>query len=200
MSDRALASDSSAQARPSFFARQLHDLLRRRWRQRQFVGIAFVVLLCWLGGAPAVAPYVAGCVLVVAGELFRLWASGHVKKDKQLANDGPYSMVRHPLYTGNLTLLAGFCLACGLWWSWPAACLLVLLFYPPTIAKEDRKLHGLFGEQWETWAARTPALLPTRLPSRSAGRWSLRQSLMENGEPLYALGFAVGLYFLGKGL
>ena len=39
----------------------------------------------------------------------RLYASGFVVKNKELATTGPYGMVRHPLYTGNILMLVGYC-------------------------------------------------------------------------------------------
>ena len=69
-------------------------------------------------------------VIAVLGILVRLWASGHVKKDKVLATTGPYAYVRHPLYVGNHLITFGFCLASGLWWSfiaWLAIALTLLL-------------------------------------------------------------------------
>ncbi len=165
---------------------------------RQFVGIAFVFAVSFLG-QPRQDWWVAGLVLIGVGMLIRLWASGFVKKDKQLAMEGPYSLVRHPLYVGNLLIGFGFCFASGLVWSFPAFVAVLVLFYPPAIRMEDAKLHGLFGTQWETWRASTRALIPTLPPAGPlTGPWSFRQSLIQNGEPVYVLIFVGLVYYLQR--
>ena len=175
------------------------DLARRRHRHRQFVTIAYVLLLSVVG-LPQRAPalFWPGVALVFAGEAVRLWASGHVNKDRVLATTGPYAFVRHPLYVGNNVIVAGFCLASGRWWSFPLWLALALAFFPPAIAHEDALLHRLFGSAWEEWSARTRALVPRlgRYRPGMGGAWSLRQSLRVNGEPLIVVFLCGCLYLL----
>ena len=177
----------------------LFDLAHRRYRHRQFITIAYLVLLTVLG-VPDRLPvfFWAGSVMVAAGELVRLWASGHVKKDKVLATSGPYAFVRHPLYVGNHTIAIGFCLASALWWSLPVWIGLSLVFYPAAISREDGVLQKNFGSQWEEWCGETRALIPRLTPYRRSGRseWSLRQSLRVNGEPVIAAFLFSCLYLL----
>lgn len=179
------------------FGRLLHDLRHRRHRHRQFVGIALVFLLT-LAGSPSQLPWAIGAGIVVLGMAIRLWASGFVLKDEELATTGPYGYVRHPLYVGNLSIAFGICLASGLWWSWPLMLAMVLYFYPQTIRHEDKKLRRIFGEDWDRWAAETRALLPRLRPERAPegerGSWSLRLSMIRNGEPIH---IAIGLLCLG---
>jgi protein-S-isoprenylcysteine O-methyltransferase Ste14 len=132
----------------------------------------------------------------------RLWSSGHIKKNKALATDGPYAFVRHPLYVGNITLGFGFALASGLWWSLPLLILMLLAFYPHAIHREDENLHRMFKKDWEQWRKETPALIPrlSRYRDAQGGRWSFMQSLRQNGEPLIALFLLFWLYFLSIGL
>ncbi len=176
--------------------RLVSDFSRRRERFRQFVGIAFVFAITFLGH-PRAEWWTPALVLAGVGMLIRIWASGFVKKDKQLATEGPYALVRHPLYVGNLLIGFGFCLASGLWWSFAAWILILVFFYPPAIRQEDEKLHALFGETWARWRASTMALVPTLPPAGPlTGRWSFRQSLIENGEPVYVVIFCALLFYL----
>jgi hypothetical protein len=109
----------------------------------------------------------------------------------ELATDGPYRFVRHPLYSGNILLVVGFGLACSRWWALPLAALFFWFYYPPAIEYEDRKLHGIFGEAWERWAARTPALVPRfgAIPPAGAEdrRWSIGVSSARTGEIVFLL-------------
>lgn len=170
-------------------SRLAHDLRHRRERFRQALGIAFVFIVAAAASTTG-ALLLAGAVLVIPGILIRLWASGHVKKDKELATDGPYAFVRHPLYVGNILIGFGFCIASGRWWSYPVFVAFLLLFYPPAIRQEDNKLSRLFPEQWNPWAGEVRALIPRVRPFRGGGTgagWSFSQSLRQNGEPVIAL-------------
>lgn len=177
--------------------RFVHDLRYNRHRSRQFVGIAFLILLT-IVGRPIAELYYWGLVAAVLGIAVRLWASGHVKKDKVLATSGPYAYVRHPLYVGNHLITVGFCLASGLWWSFFVWIALALFYYPQTIAHEDKLLARLFPGQWEDWARETRALTPRLTPYRSEQKaeWSFAQSLGKNGEPIIAALLLAFLYIL----
>jgi protein-S-isoprenylcysteine O-methyltransferase Ste14 len=178
-----------------------HDIRHRRERFRQFVGIAFVVLVS-ATGQPERPLFFVGAVLACLGIAMRLWSSGHIKKNKVLATDGPYAYVRHPIYVGNITLGFGFSIASGLWWSLPLLILILLAFYPHAIRKEDEKLHRAFGEEWERWQKNTRALIPRLVSHGPAqrGNWSFIQSLRQNGEPIIDLFLLFWLYFLSMGL
>ena len=188
-------------ARAFGLRRLLHDIRYHRERFRQFLGITFVILVS-IAGEPKKMLFVAGGALVIMGIAARLCASGHIKKNKVLATDGPYGYVRHPLYVGNITLGFGFALASGLWWSLPLLAGILLAFYPHAIRLEDEKLHRVFSKEWEQWRKRTRALIPRLTPYQPTerGSWSFRQSLRQNGEPIIALFLLFWLYFLSLGL
>lgn len=175
----------------------LKNIRYHRERYRQFIGISYVMFVS-LVGKPSKVLLIAGLPLVILGIAIRLWASGHIKKDKTLATDGPYAYVRHPLYVGNITLGAGFSIASGLWWAFPLLIIILLLFYPPAIKREDNKLHKLFNKDWEEWSKNTRALIPNFNSggNLSLGQWSFRQSLMQNGEPIIALFLLFWFYIL----
>lgn len=174
-----------------------YDLIHRRQRFRQTVGALFVFGLTF-AGEPTVMLLVVGGLVVVLGMAVRMWASGCVKKNRILATSGPYAFVRHPLYVGNILICAGFCITSGQWWSVPLGIVTLLLFYPPAIAYEDKKLRGLFPDQWDGWATKTPALLPnlSAWSQAKGAEWSLNQSLFKNGEPVYVAIMSACLIFL----
>ena len=180
-------------------ARLSHDLRYRRRRFRQAAGGLLAVTLAVLS-TPRPGWFAAGVGLAALGFLVRLWAAGHVHKNAELAREGPYALVRHPLYTGNLLLGLGFALASGWIWALPLTALVFFAFYPDAVRYEDAKLERLFGAPWREWAASTPALVPrVRRPDLALwrGQWSLRRCLVANGEPLYvAVGLAL-LFYVG---
>jgi protein-S-isoprenylcysteine O-methyltransferase Ste14 len=164
----------------------------REWRYResarQGIGI-LLVLLYTVTAQPLPLLAWIGIPIAFVGMAFRLWASGHIIKNRELATEGPYAMVRHPLYTGNVLVVLGFAAANALWWAFPLAALFFWFYYPPAIEYEDRKLRELFEERWHAWAASVPALVPTfrNLDAALKGRWSFSTSARANGEVLIAV-------------
>lgn len=181
-------------------AKGIHKIIRKlRYHEasRQWFAVIFVLLVSILGQPQQTMLY-AGTVVAAAGALIRLWASGHVMKNKVLATNGPYAFVRHPLYVGNILLLLGYSMASSLWWSYALMLGLLLFYYPPTIAYEDNKLRDFFGDAWIEWSKTTHALIPT-LPARSgstSSSWSFKKSLMQNGEPIIVAYLIACMYLL----
>ena len=134
--------------------------------------------LLWLGAPP-----------ILAGMGLRLYASGFILKNQQLATYGPYALVRHPLYTGNILIVMGFSITSGIWWTALLAFLFFWFYYPTAIEYEDRKLKRLFGVEWENWSTRIPALIPTfsNLSAVLEGNWSLWKSSRQNVEPVIVI-------------
>ncbi len=47
---------------------------------------------------------IIGGIIAVVGVLIRAWASGHIRKNQNLAVSGPYAYTRNPLYLGSFVL------------------------------------------------------------------------------------------------
>lgn len=175
-----------------------HVLREIRYKEsaRQILGFVLVFVITALG-QPAIPIAYAGIPLVLIGIAIRLWSSGHIMKNSVLATNGPYFFVRHPLYSGNILLLAGFALAASQLWAYIVLAVFLVVFYPTAIEYEDHKLQSLFGDQWREWAGRTPALVPRRIRGAAeAGQWSLKTSMNRNYEPVIAVVLLICLIVL----
>jgi len=78
-----------------------------------------------------------------------------------LNTSGMYSVLRHPLYLGNLLITVGISLFTG---SWAPALVVVLLFwlyYERIMLAEEAFLQEQFGEEFSSWASATPAFVPS---------------------------------------
>lgn len=161
--------------------------LRYHEASRQTVGLLLCVAFA-LTANPRGELLYAALPLVLAGVGTRLWASGVITKNRELATAGPYRYVRHPLYAGNILILAGFVLVSGNWWTAPVALSFLLFYYPPAVEYEERKLRNIFGADWDAYARGNRALLPrlSAPPNGEGARWSMRKSLLLNLEPLIA--------------
>lgn len=110
-----------------------------------------------------------GFFLTLAGLAFTCWArvilgrnwSGVVqlKQDHELIVRGPYSFVRHPIYTGLLLAFLGTALAIGEWRALLAAAIVGVSFWRK-LRLEERWLCELFGEQYRDYMKRVKALVP----------------------------------------
>lgn len=167
-----------------------HAIRELRYHEvaRQLLGVVLILAYA-LTARPTAAVAALGIPLAVLGVIVRLYASGFILKNAELARDGPYALVRHPLYTGNILVLVGLAIASGTWWALPAGVLFLWFYYPPAVEYEDRKLHRLFGKEWERWAGSVPALMPTFRNFRrlSRGEWSPGKSFKKNGEAFVAV-------------
>ncbi len=161
-----------------------HVVRELRYHEAARQGLAVILIVVYtLTAVPVPALAAIGVPIALVGALWRLYASGFIVKNQELATGGAYRFVRHPHYTGNILLVIGFALAGSLWWGVPLAVFFFWFYYPTAIEYEDRKLHRLFGATWEQWAARTPALVPRFGVARGpSGTWSLVVSARRNGE------------------
>jgi protein-S-isoprenylcysteine O-methyltransferase Ste14 len=156
-----------------------------RYHEGTRQGFAVILIVVYtLTAVPQNALAAIGVPIALVGALVRLYASGFIVKNRELATDGAYRFVRHPLYTGNILLVIGFAIAGSQWWGVPLALFFFWFYYPTAIEYEDRKLHRIFGAAWEQWATRTPALVPHFDGGAGGGRgtWSLATSAKRNGE------------------
>jgi len=90
-----------------------------------------------------------------------------------LNTTGLYSVVRHPLYLGNLLFWLGVSLYPRVAWLPPVVLLYWWTVYERIAAAEERFLLATFDDSFVVWAARTPAFLPRpRLWRRPERPWS----------------------------
>ena len=89
-------------------------------------------------------------------------SGGNTKRQKAntLNTTGFYSIVRHPLYFGNFIIFFGIVLFVKVWWFTVISVLLFWLYYERIMYKEEEFLREKFGEQFLTWAEKTPAFIP----------------------------------------
>lgn len=115
----------------------------------------------------ALAPTL-GVLLIAAGLGFSVWARRHlgrnwssqvvVKEDHALIRTGPYSRLRHPIYTGLLLAFLGTAVIIGEVRGFLAFVLLLISFAIKSRAEEAR-MREIFPE-YEQYRRETAALIP----------------------------------------
>jgi protein-S-isoprenylcysteine O-methyltransferase Ste14 len=138
----------------------------QRWRvPLGFLTAALFIVLA----RPRPLTLILGGAVAVCGLLVRAWASGHIRKNDALAISGPYAYTRNPLYLGTFILGMGFTVAAAGGWLLFGVlgaifAALFLGIYLPVMRVEALTLAGLFGEDYERYAAAVPLLFPRLTP------------------------------------
>jgi len=118
-------------------------------------GIAFAVVT--IGIAAASGWLIATSVRTLG----RQWAlQARLVEDHKLITEGPYAYVRNPIYTGMFGMMVATGLAMEHWIQLVMAVVLFLLGTLVRIRTEDKLLRTAFGQQFEDYAKRVPAILP----------------------------------------
>lgn len=144
---------------------QQPDIPRKSLVQRLRVPVGFAVGLAFLVlGRPDWSLLAAGVPIALAGAAIRAWASGHLRKNAELATSGPYAHTRNPLYFGSLLMVLGCAVAGGSLWLGAALLGLFMLVYVPVIRTEALDMQRLFGADYEAWAAQVPLFWPRAFP------------------------------------
>ena len=94
---------------------------------------------------------VSGATVATLGLLLRGWAAGSILKDELLAVEGPYRIIRNPLYLGSFLLGLGAVVAGG---SFSFLSLFLLFFtwsYARTLRAERKTLEETFGPAYEVF-------------------------------------------------
>jgi protein-S-isoprenylcysteine O-methyltransferase Ste14 len=140
-----------------------------RWMENEleYTIKILAVLVCGLG--LAIRIYTVG----TAAE-----ATSGRNREEQVADSlnttGIYSMVRHPLYLGNYLMWAGIVIYTLNLSFFIIISLAYWIYYERIMFAEERFLERKFGEDFNQWAARTPAFIPAFrkfVPSRYPFRW-----------------------------
>jgi len=144
------------------------------WRK----GAVYLAALALLALAdPRPMTFAIGCVLAGLAWLLRVWAFGHLEKNRIMVTSGPYAHTRNPAYLGSFLALIGVSLAAGNAETtrgqgvWAFGAVLVVAFFtfylPRKFSKEYPRLKELFGEQLDRHAANVPNFWPRITPWRS---------------------------------
>lgn len=156
-----------------------------RWRvPLGFVGGAAAF---WLA-RPTWSSLVAGAVVAALGEGVRLWAAGHLEKNREVTSSGPYRWMRHPLYAGSALMGVGVAVAA----ADLRVAVLVVAYLGATVAAairhEEAWLADRFGSAYHTYRDGRAAPM--------ARTFNLRRALVTNREYRAAIGLVVAAALL----
>jgi protein-S-isoprenylcysteine O-methyltransferase Ste14 len=161
--------------------------------QRLRVPVGFITAILFvLFSRPTWRSIAVGVPIALSGAFVRAWASGHLRKNAELAVGGPYAFTRNPLYFGSFLMASG-CAVCGgsLWLGlWLIAFFLAV--YLPVMQAEAAYMRRLFAGDYEDWAANVPLFIPRVTPYRNGRRRSFdTRQYLRHREYRAAIGLAI---------
>lgn len=118
-----------------------------RWEENGFMDLTLAFL---------------GVILVSIGMLGRIWVSMYVSgyKSSSLIIEGPYSIVRNPLYFFSFLGAAGIGMSSGSLLVTSLICVGFILYYPFVIVQEEKQLAAKHGADFLKYTSVTPRLIP----------------------------------------
>jgi protein-S-isoprenylcysteine O-methyltransferase Ste14 len=138
---------------------------------------------------------IGGELLLLFGLLIRTWAAGTLVKRQDLVTQGPYQLVRNPLYIGSLLMMLGFSILARDWLAIWIVLGPVLAMYLNKVRQEERYLAHHHADDWFDYSRDTPRFFPEFQTRPSFAGFSFRQ-WAANHEYQALIGTALGLVAL----
>lgn len=148
-------------------AKPVKLLKARMTHSRIFCASAIILMICsstQLSGNMLALKAMewGGYALVVVGVFIRIYSSLYIggRKNEELVVDGPFSVVRNPLYFGSFIAVLGIGMQ-----SSSLAILSILIagfifYYPFVIMREEAFLTQRFGDRYREYKTITPRIIP----------------------------------------
>ncbi|MFQ5580238.1 MAG: methyltransferase family protein [Nitrospiria bacterium] len=139
--------------------------------------------------------FVGGLALILIGEAGRLWAAGHLSKNREVTTTGPYAYVKNPLYIGTFLIMVGFCLLARQWMILAVGLTVFFVYYAPfKKRREAERLREIFGTVWTEYDRSVPDYIPRLSPYEKKGehQWAWAR-VLSNSEHQTAVSTLAGV-------
>jgi len=159
------------------------------FKYRKFAPIPFLIVGL-LMAQPQKDLVIFGLILVVFGEILRLWGISYTGSDQteienadiKLITNGAYAHIRNPIFTGDIFMYIGMIIAIG---GWLPHLLWIGLFFFPIMYQiiasyEERKLSEAFSSSYEAYRSAVPRFYPriSPYPDRTKEKPDFNKALM----------------------
>ena len=146
------------------------DIRNLFFKSRSFTPIPILLMMLYFA-RPNSPYFFLGIVLIVIGEIIRLrsvsFAGGETRTmnvgASSICKSGPYSIVRNPLYIGNMMIYVGFAFVAGSVYVVTISTITFVYFfiqYSLIISLEEEALKEKFGNEYITYKKLVPSIIP----------------------------------------
>ncbi|MGE0172323.1 MAG: isoprenylcysteine carboxylmethyltransferase family protein [Oligoflexales bacterium] len=142
------------------------------FKLRDYTPIPLIILVLFVA-KPNIVTATLGTLLIVWGELFRIYSVSFIgsisrtRKDQtgsKLVTEGPFSWMRNPLYVGNFFICIGFAVFSANIFVMVLTALLFGFQYYYIVMYEENLLTQVFNGEYAEYKTRVPAWFPRRFP------------------------------------
>jgi protein-S-isoprenylcysteine O-methyltransferase Ste14 len=119
-----------------------------RWRVP--LGFLFAAVVLWLAH-PTAFSLALGVPVAALGESLRIWAAGHLNKQREVTASGPYRWLAHPLYVGSSVIGVGVSMASGSAVVFALVAVYLGVTVTAAIATEEAALRRKFGARYDRY-------------------------------------------------
>jgi protein-S-isoprenylcysteine O-methyltransferase Ste14 len=163
------------------------------------IPVYLVAALLVIFAKPTLPYFLAGLALVIPGELVRIWAAGHLRKNQEVTTTGPYAYVKNPLYLGTLLIMIGYCLmARNLVLLIIGLAVFFIYYVPFKRQRESARLQERFGDAWTEYDQGVPDYIPHLSPYPKMGAYPWRRAVfLDNSEHETAIVVLLMIFLIG---
>ena len=137
-----------------------HPGFRKFWvRSRVVLVLALFAAVLWFADARWLWP---GFIVSMIGELVQLWCFASLDKNRDLACNGPYTLVRNPMYLGRFLIVLGMVMLLGNPWIMLAYTLVYYFYMVNRVKCEEAKLRQVLGAPYADYCAAVHPFVPGR--------------------------------------
>ena len=130
-----------------------HMLLKGRWPLAILFSISVALLMkpqfFWIG-----------LLLSMAGETLQVWCFASLHKKKELASNGPYAVVRNPMYLGRYLLILGTIVITGRPVLMVIFSIVYYFYMINRVDREEKVLEEIFKDDYKVYCQQVPRFLP----------------------------------------
>ncbi len=102
----------------------------------------------------------SGFAISMAGELIQLWSFASLNKNVDLAAQGPYALVRNPMYLGRFFILLGALALAGIGTLLVVYAIGYWFYMTNRVAREERRLKAVLGAPYEAYCEAVARFVP----------------------------------------
>ncbi|RPI12630.1 MAG: isoprenylcysteine carboxylmethyltransferase family protein [Lysobacterales bacterium] len=141
-------------------------------KSRVLLGALALALIIWAMDARWLVP---GFLVSMFGEAIQLWCFASLDKGRTLAYNGPYALVRNPMYLGRYFILLGGLMLLGSGWVLVAFTVIYYFYMVNRVKREEDYLLGALGAPYEEYLRIVNRFLPgTPPPGAKLAFWDSR--------------------------